>query len=218
MSDQPRSTCQPPEWTTWLKDSSCNWLEKELFEQAPTRQCSWARKIKNLQQKLRNCDDLVAVPANKTNSFRTLSKSNCCKSAEGHLTKNANEVSRSKQAEVKEWAQQMLHDKVKLGVLSNKENTSLWKKLLAPMQFHRPNCWSKTTRIPHLRKVVNQASSTGHQLHIGFPKSGRLGIKRITDNNDTNHMLKPTIKVANLKEVFENQGIADWQIWQKPAS
>jgi len=31
-------------------------------------------------------------------------------------------------------------------------------------------------------------------------------------------MSKPTIKVANLKEVFENQGITDWQIWQKPAS
>ena len=42
---------------------------------------------------------------------------------EGHLTKNAKEVSREKLAEFKEQALQLLHDKVELGILSDKEES-----------------------------------------------------------------------------------------------
>jgi len=77
-----------------------------------------SHKIKSLQQKLRNHDNLVVVPTDKTNSFRTVSKSNYCKWVEGH---GPPEAPREKLADVKEQALQLLHDKVELGVLSDKE-------------------------------------------------------------------------------------------------
>jgi len=70
--------------------------------------------LKTLQQKLRNHDNLAMVSTNKTNSFRTVSKSNCCKWVVCHLIKNAKEVSTEKLAEVKEQASQPPHDKVEL--------------------------------------------------------------------------------------------------------
>jgi len=101
-------------------------LEEDLLEQALDKieakgHDNKQHKIKSLQQKPRNHDKLAAVPTNKTNSFRTASKSNCCKWAEGHLTKNAKAESREKLTRVKEQALQLLHDKMKPGILSDKE-------------------------------------------------------------------------------------------------
>jgi len=69
-------------------------LEEELLKQVLDKieakgRNNKSHKIKSLQQKLRNHDNLVVVPTDKTNSFRTASKSNYCKWIEGHLTKNA---------------------------------------------------------------------------------------------------------------------------------
>jgi len=103
-------------------------LEEELLKQALDKieakgHNNKSHKIKSLQQKLRNHDNLAAVPTDKTNSFRTVSKSNHCEWVEGHLTKKAKEASREKLADVKEQALQLLHDKVELGVLSDKEES-----------------------------------------------------------------------------------------------
>jgi len=63
-------------------------LEEELLKQALNKieakgRNNKSHKIKSLQQKLRNHDNLVVVPTDKTNSFRTVSKSNYCKWVEG---------------------------------------------------------------------------------------------------------------------------------------
>jgi len=72
-------------------------LEEKLLEQALDKIEAEGRnnespKIKSPQQKLRNHDNPVAVPTEKTNSLRTASKSTCCKWPECHLTKNANKM------------------------------------------------------------------------------------------------------------------------------
>ena len=63
------------------------------------------------------------MPTDKTNSFRTVSKSNYCKWVHKHLAKNAKEVSKAKLADVKLLAQHLLHDKVELGIFSDKEES-----------------------------------------------------------------------------------------------
>jgi len=59
------------------KDSSYNWKRnfsnKHLTRLKPKDATMNPTKIKSLQQKLRNHDNLAAVPTNKTNSFRTAS-------------------------------------------------------------------------------------------------------------------------------------------------
>jgi len=103
-------------------------LEQELLTQAldevDAKGCNnKSHQIKSLQQKLRNHDDLVVVPTDKTNSFKTVSKSNCCKWVGKHLAKNAKEASKAKLADVKPLAQHLSHDKVELGMLSDKEES-----------------------------------------------------------------------------------------------
>ena len=101
ISNLPRSTCQPLEPMMKLKDSAHNlnrnFLNKHLTKLKPKDATTNRTTKKSLQQKLRN-----HVRTDKSNSFRTASKSNHCGWAEGHTTKSAEEVPREKLAEVKE--------------------------------------------------------------------------------------------------------------------
>jgi len=128
-------------------------LEGELLKQALDKieakgRNNKSHKIKSLQQKLRNNDNLVVVPTDKTNSFRTVSKSNCCKWVEGHLTQNAKEVSREKLADIKEQALQLLHDKVELGVLSDKEESFI-KQTIESKAIPSPKLLIKDHKNPN---------------------------------------------------------------------
>jgi len=142
-------------------------------------------KIKSLQQKLRNHDDMVAVSTDKTNSFRTASKFNCCKWLKGHLSKNDEKVSRSKLIELEEQALQTLHDKVELGVLSNKEEgyikqTIDSKAIMPPkllIEDHK-NADSKGNFLS------TRLTITATNFTSSFSEAGCLGINTILDDND----------------------------------
>jgi len=60
-----------------------------------------------------------STPNQQNQLIQNSVKSNCCKWAEGHLTKSAKEASRQKLAEVEEQALQLLHDKRELGFSSS---------------------------------------------------------------------------------------------------
>jgi len=187
-------------------------LEEELLTQAldkvDTKGCNKkSHQIKSLQQKLRNHDDLVVVPTDKTNSFRTVSKSNYCKWVGKHLAKNAKEVSKAKLADVKLLAQHLLHDKVELGILSDKEE-SFVKQKIDSMAIPSPKLLIKDHKKPDqegnfpTRLVVPATNFTS-----GFPKIGYLGIKRILDENKVDYMSKTIIQASDLKDQLENRGI-----------
>jgi len=67
----------------------------------------------------------VVVPTDKTNSFRTVSKSNYCKWVGKHLAKNAKEASKAKLADVNLLAQHPLHDNVELEAYSQTKKKAL---------------------------------------------------------------------------------------------
>ena len=85
-------------------------------------------------------DNTAAKDANLKGTTNT-NTTNCCKWVEGHLTKNAKKASREKLAEVKEQALaiQLLHNKVELGVLSDKEE-SFVKQTVESKATPPPNC------------------------------------------------------------------------------
>jgi len=79
----PRSTFQPAEQMMKPRDLSYNlkrnFLNKLLTKIDAKGHNNESHKINSPQQKMRNDDNLAVVPTNKTNSFRTLFKSNYCK-------------------------------------------------------------------------------------------------------------------------------------------
>mgnify|MGYP001787478984 FL=1 len=166
-----------------------------------------SHKIKTLQQKLRNKADQVVVPTDKTNSFRTVSKSNYSKWVISHLAKNAKEVPRSQLTDVQKLAFDILRDKTELGIFSDKEE-----------QFVQQTIQSKAIPSPKLLiKDHKNPDSEGNfptrlvvpanNFTSGFPRIGYLGIKRILDNNKVNYMSKTIIQASNLKEQLETLGI-----------
>jgi len=131
----------------------------------------------------------VAVPTDKTNSFRTVSKSNCCKWVQGHLTKNAKEASREKLACVKEQALQLLHDKVELGVLSDKEETSFVQQTVESKAMPSPKLLIKDHKNPDNEgNFLAGPAVPATNFTSAFPKTGYLGIKRILDDNKVDYM------------------------------
>jgi len=48
---------------------------------------------------------------------------------------------------------------------------------------------------------------TARNFTLAFPKTSRLGIKRIPDDNKVAHRSKTTIQASDLRENLENQGI-----------
>jgi len=141
------------------------------------------------------------------NSFRTASKSNCCKWAECHLTKNAKEVSREKLADVKEQALQLLHDKVELGVLSDKEE-SFVKQTVESKAMPSPKLLIKDHKKPDNEGNFPAGLAVpATNFTSAFQKTGCLGIKRIPDDNKVDCMSKTTIQASDLKENLENQGM-----------
>jgi len=100
-------------------------------------------------------DNTAAKDANLKGTTNT-NTTNCCKWVEGHLTKNAKKASREKLAEVKEQALaiQLLHNKVELGVLSDKEE-SFVKQIVESMAMPSPKLLikdhknSERTKFPY---------------------------------------------------------------------
>jgi len=150
----------------------------------------------------------VAIPTNETNSSRTASKSNHCKWAEDHLTKNAEEVSREKLAEVKEQASQLLHGKAEPRVLSNKEE-SFVKQTIESNAMSSPKQLFKDHQNPDTEGNFPAGLTVpATNFASAFPKTGHLLIKRIPDDNEVDNMSKTMIQASDLKENLECQGIA----------
>jgi len=110
-------------------------------------------------------------------------------------------------ADVKEQALQLLHDKVELGVLSDKAGS-----------FTKQTIESKATPSPKLliedhKNPDNEGNfPTGQAVPAtnftsAFPKTGYLGIKRIPDGIEADCMSKTTIQASDLKENCQNQGM-----------
>jgi len=116
-------------------------------------------------------------------------------------------VSREKLADVKEQALQLLHDKVELGVLSDKEESFI-RQTIESKAIPSPKLLIKDHKNPDTegnfptRLVVPATNFTS-----AFPKTGYLGIKRILDDNKVDYMSKTIIQASDLKDNLENQGI-----------
>jgi len=124
-----------------------------------------------------------------------------------HLTENAQEASREKLAEVKEQALQLPHDKVELGVLSDKED-SFVKQSVESKAMTPPKLLIKDHKSPNNEgNFPTGPAVPATNFTSAFPKTGCLGMKRIPDDNAADHMSKTSFQASDLKENLENQGM-----------
>jgi len=124
---------------------------------------------------------------------------------EGHLTKNAKEASREKLADVKEQLQ-LLHNKVELGILSDKEESFI-KQTVESKAMPSPKLSIKDHKNPDNEgNFPTRLAVPATNFTSAFPKTDYLGIKRILDDNKVDYLSKTIIQSSDVKENLENQG------------
>jgi len=198
--NRPRSTFQLLEQMMKPKDSShnlkMNFLNKHLKpKEATTNASKWRACNKNWEAMTIWEQSQPTRPT----PCRTVSKSNFCKWAKGRLTKNAKEASREKLAEVKEQALQLLHNKVELGIFSEKEE-SFTKQTVESNTMSPPKRLTKDHKNPNEGHFPTRLAVLATNFTSAFPKTDQMGIKRITDNTEANQMSKTMIQASSLKK------------------
>ena len=161
-------------------------------------------RVKGLLKEIRETD-LVVVPTDKTNSFRTMDVERYKMEIDKHLSKNAVAIERAKLTEIHDSCSDKLNELQELA--SDKELAFLDEKIRSKA-IPQPKILIKDHKEPDsegnfpTRLVVPATNFTA-----GFPKLGYMGIKSIFEENDVSFDSRTIIQASSLKANLEGLGL-----------
>lgn len=169
-----------------------------------------AREIHKLVKGLGENESTVVVQTDKTNSFRVVDKAKYIEWVEGHLKKNAKEVSTEKLVSIFNEANKLLSEIDE--VLSYGEDGFI--------------CFTLETRAVPMPKLLikdhKEANDDGvfptrlicpaTNFTSGFPKAGYRGIKKILDENEVNYTKSTIIQASQLKTSLEKLQLKESEV------
>jgi len=189
-------------------------LQKELLDHLDkkrdndTRRTNHTeRKINQFLNKLKERDDTVAVPTDKTNSIVLMDTEKYIKLVHGHLMKDAKLSNNQRLQGILKDARALLEDcKSMLSVNEyNYARTTINKKAIPTIKLlskdHKPDKKDENGNYP-TRLVVPAKNFTA-----AFPHLGQKGIKTIMDRNQIIYNRKTIIQASHLKTELEGIGI-----------
>ena len=186
-------------------------LEEELLKQSVDEEKSNNRaehensaRVKSVLKELKT-SELVVVPTDKTNSFRTMNVERYKMEINKHLSKNAIVIERAKLTEIHDSCSDKLEELQELA--SEKELAFLDEKIRSKA-IPQPKILIKDHKEPDAegnfptRLVVPATNFTA-----GFPKLGYKGIKSVFEEHDIDFEARTITQASSLKENLEELGL-----------
>jgi hypothetical protein len=165
------------------------------------------RKSENLTNACKNLQDTttVAIPTDKTNSFKCIHIQDYKDWTIKHLLKNGKVIPRSKLIEVLDNANELLES---LDDIMSEDEYSFVREFLNSKAIPSPKLLIKD------HKEINDDGNYPTRLVVpatnftaAFSKLGYIGIKRILDEAGINYSRKTIIQASHLKTQIESLGI-----------
>lgn len=194
-----------PELECFLKQ-----LEEEILKQSideikenNQRQSAESDWVNETLKQLAD-SDLIAVPTDKTNSFRTMTTNEYIRQVTTHLNERATEIQRPKLVEIYEHCVELLE--FTETIASDNEQAFLVEKVKSKA-IPQPKILIKDHKNPDSdgtfpsRLVVPATNFTA-----GFPKLGYLGIQSILDQNGgLEYGSRNLVQASDLKDLLERK-------------
>ena len=146
---------------------------------------------------LRNFDEIVIVPMDKTNSYKPLDIKVYGRLVTNHLLKSGTEIERSRLVKIHENAMDLL---AKLKPTMTKDEFFVVRSQIQSKSIPTPKLLVKDhKKIGADGLYPTRLLYPASNFTASFPKLGYLGIKRIFDSNKINYAKQNIVQASDLK-------------------
>ena len=185
-------------------------LLSDVNKDEPQLETKKAKKIRELEEKLKENGEVVIVLMDKTNSFRTIEKEKYIQWVYDHLKEVAKEVSIDKLMAILNKAYELLNNLE--DTLSPKEKEFI-VELLKTKAVPMPKLLIKDhKKADNKGEYPMQLVVPATNFMVAFPKAGYLEIKAIFDKNCIEYQKSTIIHAAQLKEKMEKLNIKQEEV------